>query len=93
MAKPRIADLEDALKQRDRRIVELKHDLDEATVRPRNVGRPLAASEAQCATVLKLHKAGTSLRAIAEETSLGLRTVRTIVDGRKRHGPDHEEAP
>jgi hypothetical protein len=44
-----------------------------------NVGRPLAASEAQCATVLKLHKAGRSLRWIAEETSLGFSTVRTIV--------------
>ena len=29
-----------------------------AIVAPRNVGRPLAASEAQVATVLKLHKAG-----------------------------------
>jgi transposase len=47
---------------------------------PRNVGRPLAASDAQRAQVLKLHKAGTSLREIAEETSLGFRTVRTIVD-------------
>jgi hypothetical protein len=47
---------------------------------PRNVGRPLAASEAQRAAVLKLRKAGKSLRVIAEETSLGLRTVCTIVD-------------
>lgn len=30
--------------------------------------------------MLKLHKAGTSLRDIAEETSLGFQTVRTIVD-------------
>jgi hypothetical protein len=44
------------------------------------VGRPLAASEAQCATVLKLRKAGKSLRDVAEETNLGLNTVRTIVD-------------
>src|SRR5262249_46825609 len=36
------------------------------------VGRPLAASEAQCATVLKLRKAGKSLRDVAEETNLGL---------------------
>jgi hypothetical protein len=36
------------------------------------VGRPLAASEAQTA----LRDAGTSLRDIAEETSLGLNTVR-----------------
>ena len=45
-----------------------------------NVGRPLAASEAQCAQVLKLRKDGTSLRGIVEETNLGLGTVRTIVD-------------
>jgi Helix-turn-helix domain of resolvase len=45
----------------------------------RNVGRPLAASDAQCAQVLKLHKAGHSLRAIVDETSLGFQTVRTIV--------------
>jgi hypothetical protein len=46
---------------------------------PRNVGRPLAASEAQVAEVRKLRKAGRSLRGIAEDTSLGLDTVRTIV--------------
>jgi hypothetical protein len=51
-----------------------------AAVRPRNVGRPLAASEAQCDQVRKLRKAGTSLRDIADETSLSLQTVRTIVD-------------
>jgi hypothetical protein len=45
----------------------------------RNVGRPLAASEAQVDTVRKLRKAGRSLRGIAEDTSLGLDTVRTIV--------------
>jgi hypothetical protein len=39
------------------------------------VGRPLAASEAQIA----LRDAGTSLRTIAEETSLGLNTVHTIL--------------
>lgn len=42
------------------------------------VGRPLAASEAQVAQVLKLHKAGCSLRGIAEETGLTLSTVRTV---------------
>src|SRR4051812_5110300 len=42
---------------------------------PRNVGRPLAASEAQQAQVIKLRNAGRSLRWIAEETSLGLNTV------------------
>jgi hypothetical protein len=51
-----------------------------AAVRHRNVGRPLAASDAQVEQVLKLHKQGSSLRDIAEETSLGLRTVRTIID-------------
>ena len=58
-----------------------------AVVWPRNVGRPMAASEAQVAEVRKLHKAGRSLRWIAAETSLGLRTVRTVVeriDGRDR---------
>ena len=47
--------------------------------RHRNVGRPLAASDAQCDQVHKLRKAGKSLRDIADETSLGLRTVCTIV--------------
>jgi transposase len=48
-----------------------------------DVGRPLAASDAQVAVVLKLRKAGHSLRAIVDETNLTLRTVRTIVE-RKR---------
>jgi hypothetical protein len=52
----------------------------------RPVGRPLAASEAQVATVLQLREAGTSLRDIADETSLGLATVRTIVA--KKNGTD-----
>jgi hypothetical protein len=43
------------------------------------VGRPLAASEAQVAQVRMLHKQGLSLRGIADETSLGLNTVRTII--------------
>lgn len=46
----------------------------------KNVGRPLGATDAQRKTVLKLRKAGMSLRAIAEETGLGLNTVRTVVD-------------
>jgi hypothetical protein len=50
--------------------------------RMREIGRPLAASEAQCAAVLRLREAGGSLRGIAKETGLGLRTVRTII-GRK----------
>jgi hypothetical protein len=57
-----------------------------AVIRPRNVGRPLGASEAQAAHVLKLRKAGTSLRGIVDETSLPLWTVRTIVD--KGEGTD-----
>ena len=51
-----------------------------ATVVKRNVGRPLAASDAQVATVRKLRAEGLSLRRIAEETTLGLKTVCTIVD-------------
>jgi hypothetical protein len=43
------------------------------------VGRPLGASEAQIIHVPKLRKAGRSLRGIADDTSLGLPTVRTIV--------------
>jgi hypothetical protein len=45
----------------------------------RNVGRPLLASEAQCVEVLKRHKVGESLRGIAEEMTLGVNTVRTII--------------
>jgi hypothetical protein len=51
-----------------------------SVIRPRNVGRPLAASEAQVEQVRRLHKRGMSLRAIVDETSLSLRTVRTIVE-------------
>ncbi len=50
------------------------------TVAPRNFGRPLEASEVQIKKVRQLRKAKDSLRAIAAETGLGLRTVRTIVD-------------
>jgi hypothetical protein len=51
-------------------------------LKPRNIGRPLAASEAQVAKVLSLREQRYSLRAIVDETNLGLATVRTIV-GRK----------
>lgn len=51
-----------------------------ATVRPRDRGRPLAASEHQVRTVRKLAKAGNSQRSIATETGLGVRTVRTILE-------------
>jgi hypothetical protein len=54
--------------------------------RTQPVGRPLAASEAQAAEVLRLHKQGRSLRGIADDTSLGLNTVRTIVT--KKNGTD-----
>jgi hypothetical protein len=50
------------------------------------VGRPLAASEVQVTTVLKLRKQGKSLRWITDETNLSLQTVRTIVD--RKHGTD-----
>src|SRR5262249_363902 len=150
----RVGELEDALKQRDRRIEELKGDLDKAEdlvtrmreqvedgdalieswieafamvlndrgewswaegvyqrydalwerhqslVRQwnkhvgefnviglrRNVGRPLGASEKQDHELLKMHKRGTSLGGMAEETRLGLRTVRTIIE--KGYGRD-----
>ena len=65
-----------------------------AAVLRRNVGRPLAASEAQAERVHKLHRQGMSLRGIVEETSLGLQTVRTIVDqgdGRDRTIVKHLE--
>jgi hypothetical protein len=48
-------------------------------VAPKPIGRPLDASDAQIAQVLKLHKSGASLRGIAEETNLSLQTVRTVV--------------
>ena len=48
--------------------------------RQRPVGRPLVASEEQQAAILKHHKAGMSLRRIADETELGLNTVRTVID-------------
>lgn len=53
---------------------------------PVPIGRPLAASAAQISQVLKLHKCGSSLRGIADETSLGLPTLRTIIG--KRYGTD-----
>lgn len=56
------------------------------TPRQRNVGRPLAASEAQQEQARKLRKQGYSLRSIAEEMSLGLRTVVTILG--KANGTD-----
>lgn len=57
-----------------------------AMVRPRDSGRPLAASEDQVLTVRKLRRDGASLRAVVAQTGLGLRTVRTIVE--KDQGTD-----
>jgi chromosome segregation ATPase len=51
---------------------------------PRDIGRPLAASEAQVVQVLKLRKEGTPLRLIVDETGLGLQTVRTIIGRESR---------
>lgn len=65
-----------------------------AVILKRNVGRPLAASEAQQADVLRRHKRGESLRAIAEDTSLGFQTVRSIIgkqDGTDRTTRKHLE--
>ena len=53
-------------------------------LRTRNFGRPLQASDKQREDVLKLHREGMSLRDIAVEKNLGLRTVRTIVDKKDR---------
>jgi hypothetical protein len=57
-----------------------------AIVSPRERGRPLAASKAQQADVLKRHKRRASLRKIAAATSLSLRTVRTIVEKAEGRG-------
>ena len=57
-----------------------------ANLRPRERGRPLAASEAQQKDVVKRRKAGSSLRKIAVATSLSVQTVRTIVE--KAEGRD-----
>jgi uncharacterized coiled-coil protein SlyX len=54
--------------------------------RRRNFGRPLLASPAQQDDVRARRKRGESLRAIAEDTALGLQTVRTILD--KADGTD-----
>lgn len=53
------------------------------TVRQRYRGRPLEASPAQVDKVLKLRKTHASLRTIAAQTGLGVRTVRTITEKEK----------
>ena len=50
-----------------------------ARVAPKEIGRPLDASAAQCKQVMRLRSAGRSLRSIADETNLSFQTVRTIV--------------
>ena len=57
-----------------------------SVVAPRGIGRPLQASDAQVKEVRKLRKKGVSLRSIVDQTGLGLRTVRTIVE--KDQGTD-----
>jgi len=49
-----------------------------ALVQP--VGRPIAASEAQQAQIIRHHKAGKSTRWIADEMTLSRRTVTTVID-------------
>lgn len=53
-------------------------------VAPRPPGRPLAASAAQVKDVRRRRAAGASLRKIAADTGLGLRTVRSILAGAER---------
>jgi DNA repair exonuclease SbcCD ATPase subunit len=48
-------------------------------IAPKNLGRPLNASEAQVQEVRRRHKAKESLRKIAMATNLSFATVRTIV--------------
>jgi hypothetical protein len=50
------------------------------------VGRPIAASEAQQAQILKHHKAGKSSRWIAEEMTLSRRTVTTVISNAEGTG-------
>lgn len=73
-AKARIAELEKALAKKS-------NPVPQADAVKGDVGRPLAATDAQCAEVRKLRKAEVSLRDIAERTGLGVRTVRTILSG------------
>jgi hypothetical protein len=59
-------------------------------VPPQPIGRPIAASPAQQAQIVKHHKAGHSARWIAEEMSLSRRTVTTVIS--KRDGSDRTTA-
>jgi hypothetical protein len=63
-------------------------------VPPQPVGRPVAASEAQQAQIVKHHKAGKSARWLAEEMTLSRRTVTTIIgklDGTDRTTAKHRQ--
>jgi hypothetical protein len=62
------------------RYNKLVGDFSRYAVPPQPVGRPIAASEAQQAQIIKHHKTGRSTRWIAEELTLSRRTVTTIVD-------------
>jgi hypothetical protein len=68
------------------RYNKLVRDYNHYAVTPQPVGRPVAASDAQQAQVVKHHKAGKSARWIAEEMTLSRRTVTTIIG--KRDGTD-----
>lgn len=59
-----------------------------SAVSPRNVGRRLQASDAQVQEVRRLRKGGVSIRGIAKETALSLRTIRTILS----RGTDRERS-
>ena len=66
-----------------------------AAVRPRERGRPLAASEAQCADVIKRRKSGEPLRKIAYATGLGVTNRMhdsSQGDGARPHGKAHQSA-
>src|SRR5262245_54120750 len=79
----------DELDDKHRKLIRKYNDLcDDFNRRfvPLNIGRPLAAGKGQKEAVLKLRADGSSLREIAQETGLGVRTVRTIVD--QKNGTD-----
>ena len=78
-----LADRYDALLERYRVLVKHWNKM-LAVWAPQDVGRPLGASEAQCAAVLKLRKEGTPYRLIMDETGLSLETVRTIIGREQR---------
>jgi DNA-binding CsgD family transcriptional regulator len=57
------------------------------------VGRPIGCSEAQEKEVVRLRRKGISLREIAKQTHLGLKTVRTVIAHAERtDGPTQRRA-